>query len=410
MAFDGSGNPIAAAGTSANLTPVSTFINTLLDDANAADARTTLGAASASELDADELILDSVKQAVRNPVINGNLEVWQRGTAFAAVADNTYTADRWKWRQSGAGVVTINRSTNVPTVAQAGVKFNYSIEVDVTTADATLAAGDLYELSTIIEGYNWRHFAERQFTISFWAMATKTGQHTVNFRNSVDDRSYQGLYTINSSDAWEYKTVTVTAPTSAGTWNYTNGIGLVVNFPLAAGSTYEDTSGAWHTGNYHRSFGSVNDMDSTANFFRVTGVKIELGSIATPIQFVPFEEELQRCQRYYQKTFRYATAPAQSVGLGAGTVQFTAGLTGAAQFIRHQPFQVPMRSATDITVTTYNPSAANAQVRNVTDAADCTGTSTSNISEFGFTFFATGNAGLALTDQLEVHWAAQCEL
>lgn len=413
LAFDGDGDPIAAAGTSANLGPVSAFIDTLLDDANAADARSTLGAASAAELDADELIIDSLKQAVRNPIINGNMEVWQRGTSFASPSSGVYTADRFLPIYSTSGAFTINRSTNVPTVAQAGVLFNYSYEVDITTADASVASTDHVVVGQKIEGYNWRHFAQREFTLSFWMMSSKTGTHCVSFQSSAfGAERYVAEYTVNAADTWEYKTVTVTASPSAGTWNYTNGIGLQIYWALMVGSDAHTAADTWTSGGATKlaTSNQVNVLDANTNYFRLTGVKLELGSVATPIQFTPFEEELQRCQRYYEKSFYYSVAPAQNVGLASGYFSFaTVGTGGVATNSPSGPsFKVTKRSVP--TVTLYNPSAANAQIRNFTDTADCSSSTAADITEQRFNFNFTGNAAQSVGDLMLVYWAAASEL
>ena len=446
LSFDVSGNPIAAAGTSADLGPVSSFINTLLDDADAPTARGTLGfsdiAAKGDLLvgtandtiatlpvgtttghalivnPSDSTGLSWGPRAQDNPIINGTPEVWQRGTTFAAIAAGTsnYTADRWYYYSpASAAVVTVNRSTNVPTVAQAGVLFNYSLEIDVTTADASVAATDHAQLTHVIEGYNWRHFAQRQFTLSFWAMSSKTGIHSVQFRNNgvagSTARCFVGEYTINVADTWEAKTVTVSASPSAGTWDYINGSGVTISFGLMGGTNFHETPGSWvtpATSFMKVSSNQVNVLDNTANFFRITGVKMELGSVATPIQFVPFEVELARAKRYYQKSFSYATTPAQNIGTGTGEYVFPS--TGAGAVTITSPsigFAVVFRATP--TMTLFNPQATNGQLRNTTDSADLT-TANANANDASVAFTGTGNAGLAVGEEIRVHWTAAAEL
>jgi hypothetical protein len=337
------------------------------------------------------------------------MEVWQRGTAFAAVASGSFTADRLKWYHSGAGVVTINRSTNVPSVAQAGVLFNYSAEVDVTTADASIAAGDYYTLKHIIEGYNWRHFAQRDCVLSFWVSSSKTGTHGVGFSNYGSDRSLVATYTVNVADTWERKTVSIPASPSAGTWDYANAFGLGIEFTLAAGSTYQTAVTTWQaTGPYLTTAAQVNVLDSTANFFRITGVKLELGSVATPIQYVPFEEELARCQRYYQKSFNYEITPAQNSGIGNGEATFTAPAAGAVAVNFGIQFKTRMRVAP--TRTLYNPAATNAEMRNITDSADFSATTNGMGDQSGFQFSAVSTAGTAAGERLALAWTADAEL
>lgn len=365
----------------------------------------TVGAAPTVDLGiANKLYVD---ERNLNPIINGSMEVWQRGTTFAAASG--YTADRWSLLSSMASVVTINRSTNVPSVAQAGVLFNYSYEVDVTTADASLAAADRTYINQRIEGFNWRTFAQRDLVISFWVSSTVTGTYAVAIRNSGADRSYIGTYSIDAADTWEYKSVLISASPSAGTWDYTTGIGANVAFALAMGANYHTTAGAWQTGDFFSTATQANAMSSTSNFFRLTGVKLELGSVATPIQFVPFETERARSQRYYQKSFRYDTAPAQNVGANTGYTIAQSTVAGAATALLPVYLPVQLRSST-ISVTLYNPLATNGQIRNFTDSADFTGSTATVNSESSFVISGTGSAGLAAGEQFGVHWTADAEL
>lgn len=342
-----------------------------------------------------------------NPIINGNLEIWQRGSSFVGITNGQYCADRFMFGIAGSGVANANRSTNVPSLASAGVLFNYSLEVDVTTADASMASTDLGYIRTSIEGHNWRHFAQRQFTISFWVLSSKTGTHCIAFRNTGADRSYVAEYTINAADTWEYKTITVTASPSAGTWDYLTLVGLNIYWMYASGSSFNTTPGAWQTGAFLSTSNQVNVLDSTSNFFRLTGIKIDLGSVATPIQFVPFEMDLARCRRYYQKSFLYTTTPAQNTGSGDAE-QSIAGKAGTTTQLIEVRLHPELRAAP--TVTLYNPSAANGQIRDLTAGVDCSATAVSNGNAKALTLTATGNASTAVGNILSIHWIADAEL
>ena len=349
-----------------------------------------------------------------NPIINGNMDIWQRGTTFA-VTSSLYTADRWQWfRSTTSAAATISRSTNVPTVAQAGILFNYSLEVDVTTADAVVDAGDSVALRHAIEGYNWRQFAQRQFTVSFWVMSSKAGIHCLAAADEVGSPNYiyVGEYTINSANTWEYKSVTFSASPSAGTWNYTEGAGIALYFGLMAGSNYQQAAGSWidnAAAFRHATSSQVNVMDSTANFFRITGVKMEHGSVATPIQFVPFEMELMRCQRYYQKSFLYGTAPAQNVGFSTGEEYIIANKAGAVSQSSHRiRFRSPMRSSP--TLTAYNPAAANALFRDTVVPADTASSGLNAGSSEGFYPIHGGHASTVVGNLVAFHWTADAEL
>jgi len=345
--------------------------------------------------------------SIQNPIINGTMEVWQRGTTFAAAADGQFAADRFHWKQVGAGVVTLRQSTTVPSVAQAGVLLNYSLEVDVTTADAAIGAADTYSVRHKIEGGNWRHFAQREITVSFWVSSTKTGVHSFAIRNSGTDRYYIAEYTVDVADTPEHKTITIGSSPAAGTWNYTTGIGAELIWTLAAGSNFHGTVGAWTAGALYASASQVNGLDSNSNFFRITGVKMEIGGSATALQYIPFVAEYEQCKRYYQKSFAYDVAPVQNVGSAASCEIWYSPYTATTA----NAFVVPLKPAMidAPSVTTYNPFAANAHPRNASDAADdAISTLVSNARQLILNFGP--NAANTAGDFHYLHWTADDEL
>ena len=345
-----------------------------------------------------------------NPIINGSMDIWQRGTTFAIThAVPFYTADRWYANLIQAGATyTVNRSTNIPTVAQAGILFNYSIEVDVGVAMTAPAIGDYAYLRQIIEGYNWRAFAQRDIVISFWVMSAKTGIHVLAISNGVD-RTYPAQYTVTTANTWENKKVAIPASPSAGTWGFTNARGLDVLFVMASGSTNHGTANTWNSDTKFATASQVNAMDNTVNFFRITGVKMELGSVATPIQFVPFEEELARCKRYYQKSFNYTVAPVQNVGSNFGEYGFIAGKAGVVTNNSNSfPFTPIMRATPSLTI--YNPAAANAFVRDTIAGTNCSASTAFPMGEASFIVQVTTPVGTAVGNLLTFNWASDAEL
>jgi hypothetical protein len=231
----------------------------------------------------------------RNKIINGDMTISQRGTSFVSPATATYNLDRFLWGQGGTMAVTITQSTDVPNNT-----FQNSLKVDVTTANTPLAAGQNCGIIQRIEGYNVRDLIGQTFTLSFWVKSPKTGVHCVSFRNGSVDRSYVLEYTVISANTWEYKTVTVVGGLiTGGTWDWTNGIGLAVRFDLGSGTTFQTTAGSWQVGNLLSTSNQVNVMDNVANDFFLTGVQLEVGTVATPFERRPYGTELVLCQRYF---------------------------------------------------------------------------------------------------------------
>lgn len=269
----------------------------------------------------------------KNAIINGALDVWQRGTSFAAAASGQYTADRFAYSASHDGAVTISRSTDVPTVAQAGVLANFSLLVDCTTADASIAAGQYAMITHSIEGFVWRNFAQRDLTLSFWVKATKTGTYCIAIRNSGADRAFVAEYTVNASATWEKKVISISASPSAGTWDYTTGLGAFLQFTIATGSTYQGTVG-WQNSNVLGTSSQVNGLDSTSNDFRLALIQLEVGDVATDFEIRPIQQEMELCYRYFYR------AGGASHGAGIYPANGDTATIGVIQV----PFPVPMRA------------------------------------------------------------------
>jgi len=235
----------------------------------------------------------------KNIIINGDFNIWQRGTSFAACSDNEYQADRFKYSKVGAMVHTISRDTDVPTVAESGHLSNYSMKVDCTTIDSSIAAGDECHIFQSIEGYNFRYLAQKAMTLSFWHKHTKTGTYCVSFRNTGHNQSYVAEYTQTTTDTWEKATINISASPTGGAWDYTNGVGIKIGWSIAMGSNYHTTADAWAASSRAATSNQVNACDSTSNNFMLAQVQLEAGSVATDFEVKNYADELARCQRYY---------------------------------------------------------------------------------------------------------------
>lgn len=224
---------------------------------------------------------------------------WQRGITFAAVANLVYTADRWQYLKAGAAVHTVSKdATNLPTVVQAGKFVNFCLLADVTTANAAPGAGDYSALSHKIEGYNFIPIAQKTMAFQFMSCHTKPGIYCVGFRNSGSDRSYVIEYNHAVADVWQRNIAIIPASPAAGTWDYSNGIGLEVIFTMQAGATFQTAANAWTVGNFFATANQVNSTDNVVNNFRIAVPDLRPGSIVLPAKSRSIQEELDRCLRY----------------------------------------------------------------------------------------------------------------
>lgn len=336
-----------------------------------------------------------------NLIINPSFRIWQRATSFTTASG--YTSDRWEFTDVGAGVVTVSRSTGGPTGTQ------YAWEANVTTADASIAAGDLYTVNQPIEGSNIHETrigtaSAESVTITFDVYSAVTGTHCISLRNSAANRSYVAEYTVNSANTWETKSITIALDTT-GTWLYDIGIGLNVTWCLAGGSTFQTTAGSWTAGNFVCSSNQVNVMGTLANKFRLSDVKVEIGIQSTLFRSLLIEQEIEACQRYYEKSYNLSVAPGSvSVpGIHGGRQSGTGNYVGVQAFStrkRTTPSMTGYRSDTGASGSWLDFNAATGITPNFTNASIPT-------SEYEMAVVVTA---VADANFIGGHWTADSEL
>lgn len=227
-----------------------------------------------------------------NDIINGDFRIAQAGTSFVAPASGAYDLDGWLNENTSAAVFTVAQVAG----STAG---RLARRVTITTADATVAAGDLVTDGTRIEGYNIEKYVGNTFTIAFRAKAPVAGIHCIALRNAGNDRSYVKEINFPTANVWQDCSFTVTGglPT-AGTWNYTNGVGLAVSFAHTVGATYQTTPDAWNTGNFLGTANQVNDCAALGEW-QIEKFTMNLGTVAA-VNEIDVWAELARCQRQHR--------------------------------------------------------------------------------------------------------------
>jgi len=298
----------------------------------------------------------------RNLIINGAMQLAQRGTSAAGTGYKTI--DRFTSGGSGSHAVTQSQDTDVPT----GQGFSKSLKFDCTTANASPNAGDYLTITYKIEAQDLQQIANgtssaKKLTLSFWVKSPKTGTHAVGlYKDDNTGRQNTKTYSVSAADTWEKKTITFDGDTSGGGIANDNGLGMQLNWHLLAGSNFtsvDSTSwvnysdAAWAYGH------AVNVLDNTANNFYITGVQLEVGSIATDYEFKSFAQELTLCQRYYQKSFEQGTTPAH--GVSKGIYQYIKPYT--SDYMAGLCHYLPVEMRSTPTVVTYTLSG----VTNSTD-------------------------------------------
>ena len=249
--------------------------------------------------------IPSTPSGRRNLIINGAKQIFQRSSSATGVTNDEYAApDRWKTRVFSTAEFTISQSTDVPS----GQGFGSSCKWDCTTANASPSSTTFLIYEQRIEGQDLQRLAygtssAKSLTASFWVKSNKTGAYTVGLYSPDGSRHIESSYTISSANTWEKKTITFAGDTG-GTINDDNGEGMRIWFHLGAGSNWSSGTHATTWSAYSQGDvlvdNQVNLSDSTSNEWYITGVQLEVGSVATEFEHRSFGEELQLCKRYFR--------------------------------------------------------------------------------------------------------------
>jgi hypothetical protein len=238
-----------------------------------------------------------------NFIINGAMQVAQRGTATSSITTGGYyTADRFAFVPVSQGTWTQSIENDSPT----GSGFRKSFKALCTTADAAPSGTDVVVVQHKLEGQNLQSIRKgtseaKEITLSFWVKSNVTGTYVVRLADIDNNRQVAATYSVLSSGTWEKKVITFPADTN-GALDNDNNESLTLNFGLGAGP--DRTSGTlptvWEsvvTANQY--VGQVNLAAATSNYWQITGVQLELGNVASDFDFQDIQSELAACQRYY---------------------------------------------------------------------------------------------------------------
>jgi hypothetical protein len=258
----------------------------------------------------------------RNVIINGAMQVAQRGTSVASITSNSYnTADRYRafFQGTAAGTWTQSVENDAPT----GSGFRKSLKMLCTTAKTPLDTSSVLDIHQNIEGQNLQQFLKgtasaKPFALSFWVKSNVTGTYVASLSDSDNTRTVSAQYTISASATWEKKTIIFPADTT-GTFNNDNDGSLRTQFYLVAGTQFSSgtLASTWEsTTNANVAVGQTNLAAATNNYWQITGVQLEAGAVATPFEFEDFGITLTKCQRYYEKTYDTTVAPATETADG----------------------------------------------------------------------------------------------
>mgnify|MGYP001478929118 CR=1 FL=1 len=244
----------------------------------------------------------------RNLIINGAMQVAQRGTSFNIAHDGdreAFPVDRFKFIMDTAMDsydATVEQSSDAPD------GFANSFKITTGTAETGVDAEEYILVEHKVEAQNLQQLnygsASAQLTtFSFWVKSSVTGTFGMSVYVPDSGRIIGKQYTINSADTWEYKTITVEGDTSGSGIANDNGEGVRIAWWLLAGSDFTGTDNTDWVDFVTTAYGDAveqNGVGTTAGAtWQITGVQLEVGSVATPFEHRSYGEELAACQRYY---------------------------------------------------------------------------------------------------------------
>lgn len=328
--------------------------------------------------------------AGKNFIINGGFDFWQRGISISSLSGSpqTYTADRWWYSNTPNITGTVSRqptgdTTNLPSI-------QYCARVQRTVGNT--GVNPLYFCQEI-ETVNSIPLAGKTVTISFYARkgtnySQNNSQLIFQLRSGtgVDQNSYSGF--TNSTNIIQNQASLLTT-----VWQR-----FSYSVPVPPTSTQ---LGAFF-------YYGANGTAGVADYFEITGVQLEIGSVATHFSRAggDIQGELAKCQRYYEKTFDVDVAPANGSTSNAfasanGVVQsYSSGATGNESY--HTKFFVPKRIAPSIS---FLGNSAGLWLNPSDTTSPAMGTR--NIGQTGFAFYQQISGSYAST---RGHWVASAEL
>jgi len=329
--------------------------------------------------------------------INGAMTVSQRGT-ITGITNNASKyggADRLKNTVVNHGTYTASQEADAPS----GTGLVYSHKITTTSAASSPASNARLYIQHKVEKQDLIRLKKgtsdaEQLTVQFYVKGDKTGTYILELFDNISNRHVSATYTISSANTWEKKTITFPGDTGGSAYDSSNGnnTGIEFNFWLAAGSAFTSGSLAttWTGNNDPKRVAGITVNVGDSGYWQITGLQIEVGSVATDFEHRSFAQELALCQRYFQTISRSSNANSVNGTFAAGTCNDNGNNGGILQVMVR--FQTTMRAVPTMTQSgTFSHHVSGVNVADTTvafsqayiDGVKCTGTQTAFVSADG---------------------------
>jgi hypothetical protein len=339
-------------------------------------------------------------------IINGDMRIDQRNAGASGSGTSTYTIDRWYYSSTQPAKGTWGRNVNA-VASPPGFPYYWGFQ---SSSTYVLTATDNFFVRQYIEAdmvsdFAWGTPNAQPVTLSFWAYSNQTG----TFSGSIvlvpaGTRSYPFQFSIPVANTWTKITITIPGDT-AGAWSMSgSGASVGLLFNLGSGTNSLGPANVWATAFYAGATGSVQVAATNAATFYVTGVKLEIGTVATPYNRQSLAKSMADCQRYFEKSF--SSAVGSPLALNTGEM-FGISHNSSGIYRAEVPFKVTKRAAPTILIYDNNGVAGNVSYYISTWA---TGSPTWSVVPTGA--IAGFYSGYALAGVIETQfgWTASAEL
>jgi hypothetical protein len=234
-------------------------------------------------------------------------------------------------------------------------------------------------------------------------MSSIAGTYSVAFNIASNSYGYPATYTISQANTWTYVSLTIPGSTLI-TPNTTNGSGVVIIWDLGQGSSYRFTAGSWQSGTVQGATGSTNWNQTNGATFYLTGVQLEVGSVASAFERRLISQELEMCQRYYEKSYDYSVIPGSVADAGA----WESISINVADFYDFGRLMFKTRKRSTAVVSLWSTNGVAGQWRNISANSNQGNSGSSNASETGAHLFCNNNA-MTANNAFRTQWTASAE-
>ena len=244
----------------------------------------------------------------RNLIINGAMQVAQRGTS--STTNGFGSVDRFSVEYNAVDEASTQAQVDVASgTTPYTLGFRKALRITNGNQTSGVGNGDYIQIYQRVEAQNmatsgWNYVSSSSFiTLSFYIKSSVAQAFSGSLR-SHDGTSYSYKFDTPSLSADTWTKVTKTIPGNSNlTFNNDNGNGLSIYLYPFIGTTYTSANSNTETWITSTSSTYANDMTSTwyttnDATFEITGVQLEVGSVATDFEHLSFADELRRCERY----------------------------------------------------------------------------------------------------------------